>query len=313
MSNLRGGNEYGQAYNYLFGNINESESEINQQEIIFQLVFNNSPQSNSMMQNGAINEFYGNSNVNIGYMAPSDYILDDIAKTSGRTVFDDKNKKVDSRLYYNCKTDRKSIYKYVFENTSIDVTTATTPELEDDRNLTKWPEGQNGSNWIIYRLSDIMLMKAEALAEQLQEGSDQGTIDFNRPILSQAFNLVNAVNKRSICQNTLKDTLVESDYVTKAMMQELVLRERQRELMFEGKRWFDLVRRARRDGNTSVLISAALHKVSTGSALISNKLTKMDAIYWPYNSDEIKINTKLVQNPAFKSGENDSYEKTTKK
>ena len=308
VSNLRGGNEYGQAYNYLFGNVNESESEINQQEIIFQLVFNNSPQSNSMMENGAINEFYGNSNVNIGYMAPSDYILDDIAKTSGRTVFDDKNKKVDSRLYYNCKTDRKSIYKYVFENTSIDVTTATTPELEDDRNLTKWPEGQNGSNWIIYRLSDIMLMKAEALAEQLQEGSDQGTIDFNRPILSQAFNLVNAVNKRSICQNTLKDTLVESDYVTKAMMQELVLRERQRELMSEGKRWFDLVRRARRDGNTSVLISAALHKVSTGSALISNKLTKMDAIYWPYNSDEIKINTKLVQNPAFKSGENDSYE-----
>ena len=36
----------------------------------------------------------------------------------------------------------------------------------------------------------------------------------------------------------------------------------------------------------------------------------MDAIYWPYNIDELKVNNLLVQNPAFGSGENDSYEKT---
>jgi hypothetical protein len=38
----------------------------------------------------------------------------------------------------------------------------------------------------------------------------------------------------------------------------------------------------------------------------------MDAIYWPYNNDEIKVNKNLVQNPAFSSGENDSYERTGK-
>ena len=36
----------------------------------------------------------------------------------------------------------------------------------------------------------------------------------------------------------------------------------------------------------------------------------MDAIYWPYNNDEIKVNKKLVQNPAFSSGEDKNYQKT---
>ena len=91
-------------------------------------------------------------------------------------------------------------------------------------------------------------------------------------------------------------------------MEDLILQERQRELMFEGKRWYDLVRRSQRDGNTRALVNAALRKVTTGSSLIQNKLTKMDAIYWPYNNDEIKVNKNLVQNPAFSSGEDSSYE-----
>jgi hypothetical protein len=93
-------------------------------------------------------------------------------------------------------------------------------------------------------------------------------------------------------------------------MEELVLQERQRELMFEGKRWYDLVRRSQRDGNTQTLVNAALRKVTSGGSLIQNKLTKMDAIYWPYNNDEIKVNKNLVQNPAFSSGEDNNYQKT---
>jgi hypothetical protein len=61
------------------------------------------------------------------------------------------------------------------------------------------------------------------------------------------------------------------------------------------------------------LAAAALQKVKTGAGLISNHLAKMDAIYWPYNLDEMKVNLNLVQNPAFGSGEDDSYQKTTKK
>ena len=95
-------------------------------------------------------------------------------------------------------------------------------------------------------------------------------------------------------------------------METLVLQERQRELMFEGKRWFDLVRLSQRNGNTQVLKAAALQKATTGSGLISNHLSKMDAIYWPYNLEETKVNLKLHQNTAFSSGEDESYKKTTK-
>ena len=154
-----------------------------------------------------------------------------------------------------------------------------------------------------------MLLKAEALTQMLREGSDQETIDYNTPILDQAFTLVNAVNKRSVCEQQMVDTLVRTDYGTKSQMETLVFQERQRELMFEGKRWFDLVRLCQRNGNTQALSEAALRKVTTGGSIIANKLTKMDAIYWPYNYEELKVNSKLEQNPAFSSGENDSYAK----
>jgi len=170
-----------------------------------------------------------------------------------------------------------------------------------------WTEKYPGSNWIIYRLSDIMLLKAEALSQKMHEGNDQATLDYNEPFLNEAFSIVNAVNKRSVCQSTLTDTLVATDYTTKAQIETLVYRERQRELMFEGKRWYDLVRIARREGNTSALSRAALQKVTSGSSLISNRLSKMDAIYLPYNNEEMKVNPYLVQNPAFSSGENSSY------
>jgi hypothetical protein len=37
-------------------------------------------------------------------------------------------------------------------------------------------------------------------------------------------------------------------------------------------------------------------------------MKKMDAIYWPYNLDELKVNPYLIQNSAFGSGENSSYD-----
>ncbi len=36
----------------------------------------------------------------------------------------------------------------------------------------------------------------------------------------------------------------------------------------------------------------------------------MDAIFWPYHIDELKVNRYLKQNPAFGSGEDSSIERT---
>ena len=299
---------YGNAYSTLFGKDVESERALARQEIIFQLVFKDDPNGNNMPANSAVNVFYGNASVLRGYLAPSDYLIDDIAKESGRTIFADKNKNIDARIYENCNKLFKSINKYATQSVLIQATgTSSSPTSITYNNM--YSDGNNGANWVIYRLTDIMLLKAEALAQTMREGSDNETIAYNAPILAQAFRLVNAVNKRAICQTTLQDTLVATDYNTKSQMEELVLQERQRELMFEGKRWYDLVRRSQRDGNTQTLVNAALRKVTTGGSLIQNKLTKMDAIYWPYNNDEIKVNRNLVQNPAFSSGEDNSYQK----
>jgi hypothetical protein len=92
-------------------------------------------------------------------------------------------------------------------------------------------------------------------------------------------------------------------------MRELVLGERQRELMFEGKRWYDLVRRSQREGNTGFLSGTASRKGNGGGSGATSKLSRMEAIYWPYHIDELKVNSKLIQNPAFGSGENSSIVK----
>ena len=313
VSNSSGANYYGDAYSVLFGTGRNSIDLVNQ-EIIFQLVFSDSPEGEGMMANGAVNSFYGNSNSSVGLVAPSDYIYAQIEATGqDRKVFSERNKKLDARIYTNClyrgSGGDKAINKYT--TSSVDISTASgTPEASYG---SKYTQNQNGTNWIIYRLTDIMLLKAEALAQMVRDGDNPENSEYNRSILDRAFTLVNAVNKRSLCQNQLNDTLRRADYTTKGDMETLVLQERQRELMFEGKRWFDLVRLSQRNGNTQVLTSAALSKATTGEGLIGNHLAKMDAIYWPYNLDEMKVNLNLVQNPAFSSGEDESYQKTTKK
>lgn len=313
VSNSSGANYYGDAYSVLFGTDRNSIDLVNQ-EIIFQLVFSDSPEGEGMMANGAVNSFYGNSNSSVGLVAPSDYIYAQIEATGqDRKVFSERNKKLDARIYTNClyrgSGGDKAINKYT--TSSVDISTASgTPEASYG---SKYTQNQNGTNWIIYRLTDIMLLKAEALAQMVREGSGAEDSEYNRSLLDRAFTLVNAVNKRSLCQSQLNDTLRRADYTNKSDMETLVLQERQRELMFEGKRWFDLVRLAQRTGSTQTLASAALQKATTGAGLIGNHLAKMDAIYWPYNLDEMKVNLNLVQNPAFSSGEDESYQKTTKK
>jgi len=313
VGDSKSSNTYGNSYTTLFGS-DRSYTDLVNQEIIFQLVFDDSPQANNMPANGAVNSFYGNSQSTTGLVAPSDYIYAQIEATGQeRKVFADRNKKLDSRIYTNCfyrnGSSDKAIRKYSSSSTTIDASSGT---LEASYSI--YRQNQNGSNWVIYRLTDIMLLKAEALTQMMREGSDTEA-DYNKSLLDRAFVLVNAVNKRALCQNQtqLADTLLRSNYSSKADMETLVLQERQRELMFEGKRWFDLVRLSQRNGNTQVLAAAALQKATTGAGLISNHLAKMDAIYWPYNLDEMKVNTNLVQNPAFGSGEDQSYEKTTKK
>lgn len=279
---------YGHAYNEIFGDGNSMES-------IFELTY---MRDDNMPSNGAANDFYMFSKGDIvaGYAAPSTYV----SGTEGQTnqVFS----KYDGRYYENMYNGK--ISKGCFAVVNVDYSGG--PEKVSTSHFSPYAENKSKANWIIYRLTDVMLMKAEALTALMSDASELSDQDKNYMV--QAFFLVNAVNKRSVCESVLKDTLQANDYATKEKIENLVMTERQRELMFEGKRWYDLVCRSRRDGNTDYLRQQTLMKFTSNTSAISGKLAKMDYIYWPYNADELKVNGNLKQNPAFGSGVDSSIE-----
>lgn len=279
---------YGHAYNEIFGDGNSMES-------IFELTY---MRDDNMPSNGAANDFYMFSKGDIvaGYAAPSTYV----SGTEGQTnqVFS----KYDGRYYENMYNGK--ISKGCFAVVNVDYSGG--PEKVSTSHFSPYAENKSKANWIIYRLTDVMLMKAEALTALMSDASELSDQDKNYMV--QAFSLVNAVNKRSVCESVLKDTLQANDYATKEKIENLVMTERQRELMFEGKRWYDLVCRSRRDGNTDYLRQQTLMKFTSNTSAISGKLAKMDYIYWPYNADELKVNGNLKQNPAFGSGVDSSIE-----
>ena len=295
------GNYFGDAYEAIF-------CEGASRETIFELSTDESPEANGYPSNSAVSTLYGNSTSKQGLFAAPAAVTDELATTSGRVIYEDKNKILDARLYQNCESETGNITKFAARTISINATSASAVSPT----YSYFTQNDNSSQWIIYRLPDVMLFEAEALCQQMQEGSEQSVIDYNAPLLEKAFTLVNAINKRSICKALLvdTDTLKLAEYNTKNLMEELVKRERHREFMYEGKRWYDLVRYAMRDGNTNQVISAVMKRENVNAQFAQNFFKKMDAVFWPYNIDEMKVNRNLVPNPVFGSGESTSYEKT---
>jgi len=131
----------------------------------------------------------------------------------------------------------------------------------------------------------------------------------------EAFNICQFVNNRALSEANLSSyTLKYSVYRDK--MEELVLAERARELCFEGKRWFDLMRYNYRHtaqqaslkkqltesyvDNSAEFFDLALRKYAVPAAMKA-KMRDERYLYMPINQDEVEINTRLVQNPVYKS------------
>lgn len=147
------------------------------------------------------------------------------------------------------------------------------------------------SNWIMYRITDILLMKAEALAYR----ADATSMD-----LENAFEIVSAVYYRS---NRIDEVAAENrlSFPQNAEdMRALVLVERQRELAFEGKRWYDLVRKALCDGETAPMLDLLVeHKYESNHKAIRSKLSNISSLFFPICEREININPNLKQNEAY--------------
>ncbi len=267
----------GNAYNEIFGVGNSFES-------IFELYF----RTNQSQQNSWVTSYYGNNNNTMGSLSAPDFLAKDVTQGTNN-IF----RKTDGRIYESTEltNSRYAITKYA--RRSVNYSTQNV-NSDKDLNLTSSRRSGGDANWIIYRLSDMILIKAEALIEKGAENYES------------AFALINVVNKRAndVTTTSRSDTLKMADYIdSKASMEELLYAERQREFMFEGKRWFDLVRLARRDGDNTRLISLTSRKYIENVNAIKIKLADPNIIYFPYAKSELKVNPLLKQNPAFDTGE----------
>lgn len=248
----------------------------NSTESIFELQFDRDDNPSS-----TLNRFYEYES-DLGFFALSNNIL-----TGTSNLFSYKSGPVtegenDIRyqdfldLNYSVIADIYPVFKYAgFRYTFIN---------GNDEEISNYLNRYSAANWIIYRYSDILLMKSEALVQQKK--------------FAEALELVNQVYLRSNVdeEGIPVDSLKIDYYSSFVAMESLVLRERQRELMFEGKRWFDLMRLARRNQSTGDLLFYVAKKDQSFSA---SKYKTMNSLYLPISSGEMKANTALVQNPFY--------------
>ncbi len=130
-------------------------------------------------------------------------------------------------------------------------------------------------NWIFYRLADVHLMKAEAL-NQLG--------DINKSVAE-----INLVRERA--ELPPLDVSISSENLAFE-----ILEERKRELAFEGKRWYDLIRYSSIYG-ADYLVNRIYR--TWNDIEISQRITNPESWYLPIYYEELRINKSLEQNPYY--------------
>lgn len=183
-----------------------------------------------------------------------------------------------------------------------------------------YSSNSNKSSWQIYRLADIMLIKAEAIARLKSARLNNPSYD-----IKDAYRAADELFRRNnpmcdtlsttspiYCPRLRAATLDGTDeaenmkarygtYGQDALY--LVYCERQREFLGEGKRWFDLVRECEFRGATKDVLNDWMR----ASTSVRNRLRSIWSLYNPIHVEELKVNGKgygdnngqLVQNPAW--------------
>jgi len=125
---------------------------------------------------------------------------------------------------------------------------------------------QDDKNIIIYRLADMILLRAEAL-------NKTGDV-------TAAMTLVNQIRTRAGAAAYAPAAYAG---LSTDQVEDLILDERDRELCFEGKRWFDLVRTGK-----AIKIMQPI-----------NGLSQPANFLWPISLTEIRLNPLLDQNSYY--------------
>jgi len=148
--------------------------------------------------------------------------------------------------------------------------------------------GNYGAHWFVYRYADILLMKAEACAWVGGRGQD-------------ALDLINQIRTRG---HALQATLEFPDPNDSYGVSTYVFDERNREFAFEGKRWFDIVRNAKRNNFAHPEILLNIVGTTVPPQYVNSTLAKYqdhNSWYLPIFNTEILNDPNLVQNSFYKN------------
>lgn len=146
------------------------------------------------------------------------------------------------------------------------------------------------ANFILYRVAEVILFKAEAL---IMKGEASWP---------EAIALINKIRERANL-NDLDINVAEAD---EQVLLEALMHEREMELLAEGKRWYDLLRIARYDHGNGIYKQWFVDEVVEGNQTtkdewIRSVLLDENAWYMPIPYNELQVNTLLTQNPYYET------------
>jgi hypothetical protein len=133
-------------------------------------------------------------------------------------------------------------------------------------------------NWPLYRYSEVLLMLAECLNETSKPGE---ALPYLNQVRTRAFGAGNG----------------QINTTDQSALRVAIARERRRELLFENKRWPDLVR----TGQAIAVMTAhgAKMKQTYGYLLPQSYNVTQERLLYPIPLREIQLNAQLTQNPGY--------------
>ena len=300
-----------EVYRDIFGTGNSTES-------IFEMQFDGTTTTNS-----CYSTFYSSLNnavLKANYLAIANPLIANASKVDPTVGFGKTDWRLIESCNYGSTESRKPIVKFI----------ARTINGRDNKDLTTDASGSTvgatdydyrttrTDHVPVYRLTDVMLIKAEAIARTSEVSPDD---------LEKGYQLVNQIFKRNnpglvgyddpeaaSTEDEYKSYRVDdvsnsstTEYVktykttfNAANLLSLVYRERQREFFGEGKRWFDITRQVEASNDPKAVMTDFI----TVKNSVKSRLSQLYSFYNPIYSEEIKVNGAdngghLVQNPVW--------------
>lgn len=142
------------------------------------------------------------------------------------------------------------------------------------------------NTFVFYRYADVLLMQAEAYI-----------LSTDKKDLNKAYNLINQVHERAI--GIPLDPIFSDGELLNAL-----LLERQKEFAFEGKRWYDILRFAKRNNfeNQYLMLDLAATKAGPDDyEQILSYFSEKESYYLPIYLNEVNLNPNLLQNPYYEN------------